>query len=201
MKFGTWAATALMAVAAVSLSAATAHAKPTTEPPKEVSASGIEQGVEYRTVLIDGSRASRTVLDRGRFALTGDTVTLISDGGAEVARVPLTYEVSGSRVAVDQQIGADGRTLTLIPKVTAAQIGEMQPVSSMARLIAELDKNVVGVVSGAVLGGLIGAVLGVGFFSILTGPVGMVVGAVAGGYVTGGQPFLDAMTAVVSGRP
>lgn len=201
MKFGTGAVTALLAVASVAFAAGTAHAKPAAEPAREISASGIESGVEYRTVLVDGSRASTTSVDRGRFALAGDRVTLTSDSGAVVTAIPLTYEISGSRVAVAHTIGADGRTLTLTPEVSAAQIGEMQPVSSMARLIAELEKNVVGVAGGAVLGGLIGAILGVGFFSLLTGPIGMVVGAVAGGYVTGGQPFLDAMTAVVSGAP
>ncbi|MBH0778355.1 hypothetical protein [Nocardia bovistercoris] len=201
MKFGTVAVTALLAVASVALTATVADAKPTNEPAREVSASGIDNGVEYRTTLVDGSRSSATSVDRGRFALAGDRITLTADSGALVTAIPLAYEISGSRVAVAHTIGADGRTLTLTPEVSAAQIGEMQPVSSMARLIAELEKNVVGAVGGAVLGGLLGAILGVGFFSLLTGPIGMVVGAVAGAYVTGGQPFLDAMTAVVSGAP
>lgn len=201
MKFGTWAVTAVLAVATVGIAAGTAHAKPT--PATEISASGIEQGVGYRTVLSDGAETTTTAVQRGRFELAADgtRVTLRSDGGAVVAELPLTYEISGSRVAVAQRIADDGRSLTLTPKVTAAQIGEMQPVSSMTRLIAELEKNVLGVVGGAVLGGLLGALLGVGFFSILTGPVGMVVGAIAGGYITGGQPFADALTAVVNGRP
>jgi outer membrane lipoprotein SlyB len=89
----------------------------------------------------------------------------------------------------------------LEPKATATEIGEMQPINSMARLTNEINQNVVGLVAGGVIGGLIGAVLGMGFFSIITGPIGMVVGAIAGGYAMGGQPFLDAVNAVVSGQP
>ncbi|MEV0297948.1 hypothetical protein [Nocardia sp. NPDC050710] len=203
MKLGTWAATTLLAIAAVGISAGTVNAKPTTESAREVSASGIEQGIQYRTVLSDRPGISTTAVDRGRFELTDDNTKIVlrSDSGEVVTELPLTFEVSGSRVSVAQEIADNGRKLTLTPKVTAENIGEMQPISSMARLISELNKNVVGVVGGAVLGGLLGAIIGLGFFSIITGPIGLVVGAIAGGYITGGQSFLDAMTAVVNGEP
>jgi outer membrane lipoprotein SlyB len=202
MKFGTFAATAVLAVAALGITAGTVSAEPTAVV-REVSTSGIEQGVGYRTALPDSTGAITTAVEGGKFELANDgtKVSLKSDSGAVVAEVPLTFDISGSRMAVAQEIRDNGRTLALTPKVSAANIGEMQPVNSMARLTDEINKNVVGVVAGGVVGGLLGALIGLGIFSIITGPIGLLVGAIAGGYVMGGQPFMDAMMAVVRGEP
>ncbi|MGY2062419.1 hypothetical protein ACW9HQ_46700, partial [Nocardia gipuzkoensis] len=154
-----------------------------------------------RTVLSDASRVSDTTVTGGHFIVTDDRVLLTSDAGESVAEIPLTYRVSNAEVHVTQRISTDGTRLTLEPKVSARDIGEMEPVSSMARLTDELNRNVVGLVVGGLLGGLLGTVLGMGFFSLLTGPIGLVVGAVAGGYATGGQSFLDAIGAVLQGQP
>ncbi|MFX0579704.1 hypothetical protein [Nocardia nepalensis] len=207
MKFGMLAAT-LLSVAAVGVAAATANAKP-VEVAKEESISGVEQGIGYRTVLSDAKdakevhRVMTTAVDSGKFELAenGTKVLLKSDAGDVVAEVPLTYELSGTHLAVDQAITDNGRTLALTPKLTAKNIGEMQPVNSMARLTDEINKNIVGMVVGGVLGLIIGAIVGVFFFSIITGPIGAVVGAIAGGYIMGGQSFMDAMMAVVNGEP
>ncbi|MEV5836448.1 hypothetical protein [Nocardia sp. NPDC052112] len=204
MKFGTFAVT-LVSIAAVGIAAGTANAKP-AEVAKEVSASGVEQGIGYHTVVSDAPDAPRvltTAVDSGKFELAdnGTKVELKSDTGAVVSEVPLTYELSGTHVAVDQTISDNGRTLTLTPKLTAKNIGEMQPVNSMARLTDEINKNIVGVVVGGVLGLIIGAIVGVFFFSLITGPIGAVIGAIAGGYIMGGQSFMDALMAVVNGEP
>ncbi|TQM30994.1 hypothetical protein [Nocardia bhagyanarayanae] len=201
MKFGMLATTTLLTAAVVGLAAGTVHANPTEQ--QEVSASGVDQGVGYRTVLSDASRIVTTTVDSGRFEIAegGAKVVLKSDRGEVVTDVPLTYELSGHRLSVANEISEDGRKLKLTPTVDAKAIGEMQPVDSQARLATEINKNVVGLVAGGVLGGLIGAVLGLGFFSIITGPIGAVVGAIAGGYIMGGQPFMDAMSAAISGQP
>ncbi|MCP2289939.1 hypothetical protein [Nocardia amikacinitolerans] len=201
MKFGMLATTTLLTAAAVGLTAGAVHAKPADQ--QEVSASGVDQGVGYRTVSADASRVVTTTVDNGRFEIVdgGAKVVLKSDRGEVVTDVPLTYELSGQRLSVANEISEDGRKLTLTPTVDAKAIGEMQPVDSQARLATEINKNVVGLVAGGVLGGLIGAVLGLGFFSIITGPIGAVVGAIAGGYIMGGQPFMDAMNAAISGQP
>ncbi|MGV9616872.1 hypothetical protein [Nocardia xishanensis] len=201
MKFGTLATTTLMVAAAVGIATGTVNATPPEK--QEISASGVDQGVGYRAVLSDSSRAVTTTVDGGRFELAdnGAEVLLKSDRGAVVTDVPLTYELSGQRLSVANEISADGKKLTLTPTADAKAIGELQQVDSMARLTSEIDKNVVGVVAGGLLGGLIGAVLGVGFFSIITGPIGAAVGAIAGGYIMGGQPFMDAMNAAISGQP
>jgi len=208
MKFGKFAATALFAVAAVGIAAGTANSSPPTSrapaPAKQISASGIDQGVTYHATLSDLSRKLTTVVDSGRFELArNDTeVDLQSGNGTTLVRVPLAYKADGGTVHLAQQISADGHQLVLTPKARSAKdIGELQPVSSMARLMNELNQNVVGMVLGGVLGGLIGAVVGLFFLSWLTGPIGLLVGALAGGAVMGGQPYIDALTAVLTGQP
>ncbi|WP_174183500.1 hypothetical protein [Nocardia barduliensis] len=202
MKFGTIAAIALGAVAAVGITAGAANAQP-VEPDREITTTGVEQGVDYRTTVSRETGAINTAVEHGTFAVVDDgtKIKLTSDTGAVVAEVPLTFEVSGSKLSVAHEISDSGRRLALTPVADAKEIGEMQPISSMNRLIAELNKNVVGVVGGALLGGLLGALIGLGFFSIITGPIGLVVGAIAGGAIQGGQPFMDALMAVVNGEP
>ncbi|WP_067847481.1 hypothetical protein [Nocardia lijiangensis] len=201
MKFGTLATTTLLVAAVVGIAAGTVNANPPEK--QEISTSGVDQEVGYHAVLSDSSRVVTTTVEGGRFELAdnGAKVLLKSDRGTVVIDVPLTYELSGHRLSVANEISADGRKLTLTPTADAKAIGELQQVDSMARLTSELNKNVVGVVAGGLLGGLIGAVLGLGFFSIITGPVGAAIGAIAGGYIMGGQPFMDAMNAAISGQP
>ncbi|MCX4093779.1 hypothetical protein [Nocardia sp. alder85J] len=206
MKFGSFAALAVLTVTTVGIGAGTVCATPTPapldRPDAAVAADGADGGgVGYHVVRSDLSREFGATVTGGRFALTGDQVTLTADTGEQLTAVPLTYRVRGATVHVAQQISDDGHTLVLEPKPTAGEIGEMQPISSTAQLATEINENVVGVVAGGVLGGLLGTLLGMGFFSLLTGPVGLLVGAIAGGYVMGGQPFLDAVTAVLTGQP
>ncbi|WP_280234646.1 hypothetical protein [Nocardia cyriacigeorgica] len=206
MKFGTFAATAVVAVAAIGISAGTAHSKP-PKVSEELRAQGVEQGIDYTTTTDRAGRTITTKVDDGRFEVVadeqgaGERAVLKSEDGAVVAEIPLAYEISGSRMTVAHEIADDGRELTLTTKPSAEEIGEMRPISSMSRLVAELEKNVVGVVAGAVIGGLVGAVIGMGFFTLLTGPIGAVVGGLAGGVIMGGQPFTDAILAVLNGQP
>ncbi|TLF74866.1 hypothetical protein [Nocardia cyriacigeorgica] len=206
MKFGTFAATTVVAVAALGISAGTAHSKPPTVT-EELRAQGVEQGIDYTTTSDPSGRTITTKVEDGTFEVVegeadkADRAVLKSEDGAVVAEIPLAYEISGAKVSVAHEIADDGRELTLTTKPSAKEIGEMRPISSMSRLVAELEKNVVGVVAGAVIGGLIGAVIGMGFFTLLTGPIGAVVGALAGGAIMGGQPFVDAIMAVLNGQP
>ncbi|MFC9897774.1 hypothetical protein ACFVMC_29145 [Nocardia sp. NPDC127579] len=198
MKLGTVAATACIGVATLGIRAGMVHAEPIEV---DYETSGVEQSVSYRTVLSDLTKVV-TAVDGGRFELADDgaVVRLKSDSGGVVAEVPLTFDVAGKRLPVAHEISGDGRELALTPKADAKEIGEMMPVNSSDRLMAEINKNVVGVVAGGLIGGLLGAILGMGFFSILTGPAGAFIGAVAGGYIMGGQPFADAMNAVLTGQ-
>ncbi|MBF6436882.1 hypothetical protein [Nocardia cyriacigeorgica] len=206
MKFGRFAVTTVLAVAALGISAGTVHAEP-AKASEELRAEGAEHGIEYTTTTDRSGRTITTKVEDGTFELVegvedkADRAVLKSDSGEVVAEIPLAYEIAGARMSVAHEIADHGRELTLTTKPSAKEIGEMREISSMSRLVAELEKNVVGVVAGAVIGGLIGAVIGMGFFTLLTGPIGAVVGALAGGAIMGGQPFVDAIMAVLSGQP
>lgn len=202
MKLGYFPAATLLVGATVWITAGTAAAQPIT-PPQEVTASGVDQSVGYEATLTEFSRVLNTTVTGGTFTATDDNtaVTLVADSGTVVTRIPLVYQISGKQMRVAQTISDDGHRLILAPQASTTEIGEMQTISPMSQLTNEINRNVVGVVAGGVLGGLIGTVLGFGFLSIITGPVGLVLGAIAGGYAMGGQPFLDAVTAAVSGRP
>ncbi|MTJ60867.1 hypothetical protein KP696_19325 [Nocardia seriolae] len=201
MKLGTWTTAACLATAVACLTTAGANAEPATV--RHTTATGIDQGIGYQATLSELSRVLTTAVSGGAFTTAPDAseITLTSDDGAVVARIPLSYRLSGATVQVERTISDDGHRLVLAPKVTATEISEMQQVGSMTQLMNEINQNVAAVAIGGALGGLIGTVIGLGFFSIVTGPIGLLVGAIAGGYAMGGQPFMDAVTAVVSGRP
>lgn len=202
MRLGTYTAITLLAVVAMGAAAGTVAAKPSTEN-RETARSGLERGVAYRTELADFDHTVTTSVDGGGFELSADSakVVLTSDGGDVIAEVPLTFEISGKRLELAEQISDDGEKLTLTPRTTAKEIGELRSVGSMDRLVAELDRNMAALVIGGILGGIIGAAVGLMFFSIITGPIGMIVGAIAAGYIMGGQPFADAVTSVLTGQP
>ncbi|UGT53928.1 hypothetical protein [Nocardia asteroides] len=209
MKLGYSPVAALLVGAVVAITAGAAGAQPVTQAPR-ADASGVDQSVRYEATLTEFSRVLTTTVSGGTFTTTEDqtAVTLTADSGAVVTRIPLAYTISGTTVRVAQTISDNGRHLVLTPQASAAEIdeiasdiGELQTISPMSQLTNEINRNIVGVVAGGVLGGLIGTVLGFGFLSIITGPVGLVLGAIAGGYAMGGQPFLDAVTAAVSGQP
>ncbi|WP_024801493.1 hypothetical protein [Nocardia sp. BMG51109] len=201
MKFGTFAVT-LMAAAAVGVAAGTVNASPST-PARELTSSGVDRGVAYHTTASEDDRVVTTTVDGGRFetAADGSRITLRSSAGETIAEVPTSFELRGHRLPMAQQISADGRSLSLAPAATAKDIGELQPIDPMSRLVTEVNENVVGMVAGGVVGGLIGAVLGLFWLSWLTGPIGALIGALAGGAIMGGQPFIDAMAGVVTGVP
>ncbi|MEU3010451.1 hypothetical protein [Nocardia asteroides] len=202
MKLGLFPATALLVGTAVWVTAGAATAAPVDTADKK-TVSGTERSVAYEAELTEFSRVLTTTVADGAFTAAADIseVTLTSDAGEVVTRIPLTYRIGDATVRVAHTISDSGRRLVLTPQASAAEIGEMQTISPMSQLTNEINRNVVGVVVGGLLGGLIGTIIGLGFLSIVTGPVGLVLGAIAGGYAMGGQPFLDAVTAVVTGQP
>ncbi|MGY5283786.1 hypothetical protein ACXGSC_38285, partial [Nocardia gipuzkoensis] len=123
-------------------------------------------------------------------------VVLASGDGAAVTEVPQWFAVDGRSIAIAQQIGADGRTLTLTP--TAEGSGQPGDISSYDRLKEQINKNLPGVVTGAIVGGLLGACM----FLIwgVSIPVGALIGGTVGGYATGGPEFLDAVQAFVTNQ-
>ncbi|WP_280263538.1 hypothetical protein [Nocardia wallacei] len=207
MKFGKITATVFMAIAATGITAATAHGESTVvnEQPAAVTegnaTSGVDHGINYHTTVSMVDKAVTATVENGRFELTpaGTAVALKSDTGETVGEVPLRFDVQGRSIAAAQQIGTDGRSLTLTPNPTAEDIAELKNISSFDRLMDQINKNQPNVTIGAVIGGIIGAFIP--FLWVFTIPAGIIIGGIAGGYSQGGQEFLDAVQAFATGQP
>ncbi|MEU6831986.1 hypothetical protein ABZ894_25335 [Nocardia beijingensis] len=102
---------------------------------------------------------------------------------------------SGSDHGINYQYNAaDDRALT--PTPTAEDTAQPQDISSYDRLKEQINKNLPGVVGGAIVGGLLGACM-----PLIWGvsvPVGVLIGGTVGGYVVGGPEFLDAVQAFIA---
>ncbi|MFD3746027.1 hypothetical protein [Nocardia sp. NPDC058633] len=205
MKFGKITTAVFMAVAAVGITAATAHGGPAvaTEQPGVVASggvtSGVTHGINYQTTVSPADKSVTWAVDSGKFALSADgaSVLLQTADGVTVDQAPLRSEVAGLPIAVNQQISADGRTVTLTSTMTPEDsaklrnVADLKDISSYDRLMEQVNKNLPGIV----IGGIIGAFFP--FLWLFTIPAGMVIG----GYVMGGQAFLDAVIAFATGQP
>ncbi|ONM49832.1 hypothetical protein [Nocardia donostiensis] len=205
MKFEKITAAVFMAVSAVSITAATAQAKPAiTEQPTTVTTGGtifgVDHGINYQITVSPVDKTIVTTVENGKFEIAQNgAVVLESSDGAAVIEVPQRYAVAGRSIAIAQHIGADGRTLTLTPTPTAEDVAHLKDISSYDRLQEQINKNLPGVVSGAIVGGLLGAIPSLFFWISI--PVGVLIGGIVGGYIQGGPEFLDAVQAFVTGQP
>ncbi|MEU6586997.1 hypothetical protein [Nocardia sp. NPDC046763] len=205
MKFEKITAVVFMAISAVGITAATAHAEPAiSEQPTAVTAgdttSGVDHGINYRITVSPVDRVIVTTVENGKFETAQDGAAVLESGdGAAVTEVPQWFEVDGRSIAIAQHIGADGRTLTLTPTPAAEDIAQLKDISSYDRLKEQINKNLPGIVTGAIVGGLLGACM----FLIwgIAIPVGALIGGLIGGYVTGGPEFSDAVQAWATGQP
>ncbi len=205
MKFGKTTASVFLTISAVGITAATAHAEPAVaeQPaamPAGATTSGNDHGIDYRITISPVDRVVVATVENGRFELTPDGAVVLGTGAAAAAvEMPQWFAADGRSIPIAQHIGADGHTLTLTPATTAVDSAQAQDISSYSRLVEQIDKNLPGVVGGAIVGGLLGACL----FLIwgVSIPVGVLVGGTIGGYVQGGPEFLDAVQAFATGRP
>ncbi|WP_327152053.1 hypothetical protein [Nocardia sp. NBC_01329] len=205
MKLEKTTAAVFMTISAVGITAATAHAEPAVPPqpiavPAGSTTSGVEQGIDYQITVSPVHRTIATTVENGRFEITENgAVVLETADGAVVTEVPQRYTVDGRAIAIAQNIGADGHTLTLTPTPMAEGNAQLTDISSYDRLAEQINKNLPGVVGGAIVGGMLGACL----FLIwgISIPVGVLVGGTVGGYIMGGPEFLGAVQAFATGRP
>ncbi|GAB2665076.1 hypothetical protein [Nocardia goodfellowii] len=161
--------TFLAALAAISImpKTITAHADPNLPSP----------AVSYRAAVADHFVV--TTLDHGTFAFEdgGDSVAVRNTAGAVIDTLPLAYSLDGQPLALQQEISADGRTLTLTPDTTGLDRTALRPVASpienqlaMNELSADLLRNPgIGGLAGLAAGAAVGAVLGLGS-CLLVGP-------------------------------
>lgn len=202
MTFERITAAVFLAVSALGIAAATAHAEPAvaeqpTAVPTGRTVSGVDRGIGYRITVSPADRVVVATVENGRFVAHNGEALLESDTGTAVTEVPRWFAIGGRSIALGQHIGADGRTLTLTP--TAGDGTQPKDIGSYERLREQIDKNMPGVVAGAIVGGLLGACL----FLIwgVSIPAGALIGGTIGGYLMGGPEFLDAVQAFVTGQP
>ncbi|MFI6166664.1 DUF6861 domain-containing protein [Nocardia sp. NPDC051052] len=207
MKYEKFAATALLAIAATGVSAGTAYAAPAPAPPAvqdqaaaAPTVKGQDQGVSYALQLADAGKSVVTSVTGGAFSLATDkqSVTLTNAAGATVASIPLTQTAKGEQVEIAAAIADDATRLTLTPKVapTANAPVAAEFIGAQDWFFAELQRASL----GALVGGLIGAAIGILFFGVGILP-GAVLGAIIGLAVAGGPSLLNAGIAYFSGQP
>ncbi len=202
MKFEKITAVVLMSISAVSITAATAHAElaVTEQLTAGETTSGVDHGINYQITASPVDRAVITTVENGKFDIAQNGAVVLESGdGTAVTEVPQWYAVDGRSIAIAQHIGADGRTLTVTPTPTAEDIAQLKDISSYDRLKEQINKNLPGVVGGAIVGGILGACM-----PLIWGisiPVGVLIGGTVGGYVVGGPEFLGAVQALASGQP
>ncbi|MFD4368208.1 hypothetical protein [Rhodococcus sp. NPDC058521] len=210
-KFGKLSTTAVLAVAALGVTAGTAHAEPAVlDSPALVQ--GVDQGVGYETGIDEDGDSLTTVLDAGTFRLDkgADVIEVVDAEGAVVGSVPLSYRVNDQEFSIESLIGDNGRSLTLTPetdpaKATTVASVALTDINSAARFSDELNRasfgGGVGAAVGAGIGLVVGCVVGV-FVGCIPGVlIGAAVGGVAGLVNTGGQPLIDAGYQYFTGQP
>ncbi|MFI6777050.1 hypothetical protein [Nocardia sp. NPDC050412] len=205
MKFEKITAAVFIAISAVGVTAATAHAELAgTEQPTAVSVgdttSGVDHGINYQITVSPVDRVIIATVENGKFAIAQNGAVVLESGdGAAVTEIPQWFAVDGRSIAIAQHVGADGRTLAVTPTPTAEDIAQLKDISSYDRLEEQINKNLPGVVGGAIVGGLLGACL-----PLIWGisiPAGVLIGGTVGGYVVGGPEFGDAVQAFATGQP
>ncbi|MBH0779924.1 hypothetical protein [Nocardia bovistercoris] len=200
MKFGKTTAAVLLTASAMAVTTATAHAGPAapTEKSWEATTSGVDNGIGYRIVVSPVDEIVTATVANGGFEFAGDgAVMLETSDGVAVLEVPRSFAADGRSITMTHHISPDGHTLTLASPVKDA--ARAKDISSYDRLVEQIDKNLPGVVGGAIVGGLLGACL----FLIwgVSIPLGVLVGGTVGGSIMGGPEFFNAVQAFVTGQP
>lgn len=200
MKFGKTTATVLLTASAMAVTTATSHAGPAApiETGREATTSGVDHGIGYRITLSPMDKVITATLENGSFEPAGDgAVMLETSNAAATLEVPQSFTADDHTTTMAHHISADGRTLTLTSPVDG--VAQAKDISSYDRLVEQINKNLPGVVGGAIVGGLLGACL----FLIwgVSIPVGVLVGGTVGGSIMGGPEFFNAVQAFVTGQP
>ncbi|MEU0542992.1 hypothetical protein ABZ319_24280 [Nocardia sp. NPDC005978] len=179
MRIAKFAATALFSIATLCVATATAHGEPAVANP---GISGVDRGVEYITSLAPDRSTVSTTLSGGRFEVAAGAVSVIAPSGETIASLPLVYRVADRTVSVLPEVDAAGTTLTVRP-ANAADVVAPTAESVALQNVA----NAGTIVAGAVIGCLVGIVIGIWFFGI-GAIIGCGVGGLIGAIIGGQQP-------------
>ncbi|MFC7446449.1 ammonium transporter [Rhodococcus daqingensis] len=208
MRLKKFAATSLMAIAALGVGAGTSYAAPAAPAPETIDWSS---KIEGQSVV--------TTIDAGAFKVSGDgkNIELQDNAGKAVVSLPLAFQLNDLKFPMEQKVSEDGKTVTLTPifdlgkakPVTPADRGDrniggigIKDIASPAEnLLAQETFNaqlavatasgaLVGTIIGAVVGGIVGAPTLVGMLATI--PVGATVGGIVGTIAVGGPTLIAA---------
>ncbi|WP_216911412.1 hypothetical protein [Nocardia noduli] len=178
MSMKKYAATALLAIAALGITDGTASAAPDLADTAPHVAQGTDQGVGF---TFQGGK--RTTLDAtltgGSFRQAQDAVEIVAGDGTVVATLPLAVSVEDQVVTLAPHISADGTTM--VADVSAQDVGYWRKTSPRQRSI-EAGAGI-GAAFGTIAGLFVGMALGVataGMLLPITLPVGLIAGMIGG---------------------
>ncbi|MFJ4653435.1 hypothetical protein ACIP5Y_19400 [Nocardia sp. NPDC088792] len=179
MRIAKLAATTLLSVAAVGITSVTASGEPAIAQP---GISGVDRGVGYSIALAPDRSAVTTTLTAGHFAMENGGVEVIGPGGDVLATVPLSYQAADRTLSVVPDIDAAGTTLTMHP-ADATQVAAPDVHTVALQNVAAAGS----IVAGALIGCVVGVVIGIWFF-LVGAIIGCGVGGLLGAIIAGDQP-------------
>jgi hypothetical protein len=202
MRLKKFAATSLMAIAALGVGAGTSYAAPAAPAPETIDWSS---KVEGQSVV--------TTIDAGGFKVSGDgqNIELQDNAGKAVVSLPLAFQLNSLKFPMEQKISEDGKTVTLTPvfdlgkakPVTPADRGDRTVGNIAIKDIASPAENLsaqqtfsaqlaVATASGGLIGTIIGAVVGTFIMPAVGTVAGAGIGGIAGTILVGGPTLIAA---------
>ncbi|GAB0105950.1 hypothetical protein JMUB6875_49320 [Nocardia sp. JMUB6875] len=177
-------ATSLLAVAATTMTAVTAHGEAASAF-SGPTMTGTEHGMSFTTgASADGAGIAAQIAG-GRFDVSedGSKITITADDGTVVESMPTVIASTERIVRFSTEVSEDGTTITMHPSAS-------QPVQGVS---TAQDIGLVGATAGMVVGFFAGAVAGcmVGLVGLIVGCVPMIfVGAIAGAIIGAAAGFV-----------
>ncbi|MBL1073803.1 hypothetical protein JK358_05305 [Nocardia sp. 2] len=175
MRIAKIAVTALLSAAALCVATVTAHGEPLAGP----GIVGADSGVEYSTTLAADRSSVTTTLTSGRFELANDAVAVIAPSGETIGAIPLVYQAADRAYSVIPMLDATGTVLTVIP-ANAAEVAVPTAETVALQHVADAGS----IVAGALIGCVVGAVIGF-FFFVVGAIIGCGVGGLLGAIIAG----------------
>ncbi|MFF0546111.1 hypothetical protein [Nocardia thailandica] len=212
MQIKKFAATSALVIAALGVTAGTAHATPaaTDTAPGTAVQTQVLPGINYTASVVDNSVVLRT--DAGSLTTQGTQFQVLDNAGNLVAGLPLTYRKDGLEWPIAAKIEGNVATLTPSTDPATAHPAEMlQPVAAqeiggadfntalstaatqfgLATAVGTLVGTLVGGVLGCVAGAIIGAPLVVPTF--FAGPIGLCIAGAGVGIALGAAAGMIAL--------
>lgn len=201
MKLRKFAATSVLAIAALGVTTGTAYADP---------APATQDNINWKS-NVEGASVVTTI-DAGAFKVSGDgkNIELQDNAGKPVVVLPLAFQLNSLQFPMEQKISEDGKTATITPvfdlgkaKSIAADAQGDRVVSGIAiKDIASPAEDLkaqeifnsrlaVATAAGTMAGTIVGAIVGV-FFGGIGAVPGAGIGAVVGTIIAGGPTLIAA---------